>query len=59
MTPQQNDVSRLIRGALQKRSKAYKGHLVKIGCMEPDKDDGPKKMAAAILRARKQNKKKK
>ncbi len=58
MEPQQNDVSRLLRGALQKRAKTYRAYM-KIGCMEPDKDDGPKKMAAAILRARKQNKKKK
>ena len=32
---------------------------MKIGCPEPDKDDMPKRMAAAILKARKSNKKKK
>ena len=32
---------------------------MKIGCSEPDKDDAPNKMAAAILRARKQNQSKK
>jgi len=29
---------------------------MKIGCTEPDKDDTPKRMAAAILKARKSNK---
>ncbi len=51
-----NIVSQMLRGALAKRAKGYRSNLVKIGCMEPP---APAKMAAAILKARKQNPKKK
>ncbi len=58
MEPQQNNVSKLLRGALKNRADKYKERLVKSGCMEPA-EAAPAKMAAAILKARKSNKKKK
>lgn len=59
MSPKVYDVKGILRGHLAKRVAQTKENLVKKGCLEPDMDDAPKKMAAAILRARKQTKKKK
>ncbi len=53
-----NPVSQHLRAALQKRAERSEKYRIrmKIGCSEPP---APEKMAAAILKARKQNKKKK